>query len=85
MRDDRVQGILFSSDPRVDLVQRRRHERVLRKMLVGKHHMQGWLTRPRSLSPVVPETSKQFIVVRGGKKRHADLYRLTKRFKDIDY
>lgn len=86
MNDDRIQGILFNRSSTVDLARRRRHQRMLRRMLASKHRMQGWLTRPRAAkSPLVPDMPKPFIVVRGGKQRHADLYRLAKRFKDVDY
>jgi hypothetical protein len=83
-QDDHLQGILFSRRQLVDLAQRKRHERMLRKMLATKQRMQGWLTKPQSYSPLTPPVTKEFIVVRGGKHRHADIHRLARRFKDID-
>lgn len=82
MHSNRIQDILLSRPLGVNSVERQRHKR---KLIAGQLRMQGWLTSPHVKSPLVPESDKSFVVVRSGKKRHADLYRLTKRFKDIDY
>jgi len=82
MRDDRLQGILFNEAERIDLTRHSHQQRMLLKMLDAKHRMQGWLTRPQTLSPIAPDANKSFVVVRGGKYRLGDISDLAGRFKD---
>lgn len=49
MRDDKLQGILFTQTTTVDLVARKRHERLMRRMLSKKHELQRWSIRQQKL------------------------------------
>ncbi len=85
MRDDHIQGILFSGVELVDLTPHSHQQRMLLKMLAAKHRMHSWVTYLHSLSPISPDSkSKDFAVVRGGKHRQADIRELADRLKGLN-
>lgn len=49
MQDDKLQGILFTKTPTIDLVARKRHERLMRRMLTKKNELQRWSIRQQKL------------------------------------
>jgi hypothetical protein len=52
MRDDYIQGILFSRSDRIDLRIMSRSERNMYKMLTTKNTLRDWSTRPMQRSSV---------------------------------
>ena len=47
MRDDKLQGILFSEAVLIDLSARKPHERVIQRMLAKKNELHKWSVRKR--------------------------------------
>jgi hypothetical protein len=77
MRDDFIQGIMFSRSNVVDLRRMSRSERVMYKMLATKHALRSWKAKPAGH----PDRSTDFIAVRSGSHRQKDLQTLAARFK----
>ncbi len=76
MRDDFIQGIMFSRSNLVDLRRMSRSERMMYKMLATKRALRSWSVKPNAKSK--PDS---FIAVRDGAHRQADLQALASRFK----
>lgn len=78
MRDDFIQGIMFSRSNLVDLRRMSRSERMMYKMLATKRALRGWSTKPAVEHTTV---SGAPIAVRAGQNRQKDLDLLVSRFK----
>lgn len=76
MRDDFIQGIIFSRSNLVDLRRMSRSERMMYKMLATKRALSTWSVKPSRLN--VTGTT---VAVRGGSNRQKDLDVLVSRFK----
>ena len=76
MRDDFIQGIMFSRSNLVDLRRMSRSERMMYKMLATKRALSTWSVKPSHLND-----SGAAVAVRGGSNRQKDLDVLVSRFK----
>lgn len=77
MRDDFIQGIMFSRSELVDLRRITRSERMMYKMLATKKALRTW-----SVKPAKSTTARtDFIAVRSGSNRKKDMANLASRFK----
>lgn len=77
MRGNRIQDIVSGQPLAVRPVPRQKSKPTAANQL----RLQGWLTSPQSKSPLAPAADRSFVVVRSGKRRQADMSRLSKRFK----
>ena len=77
MRDDFIQGIMFSRSDLVDLRRMTRSERMMYKMLATKNALRSWAVKPAKTTTTRPD----FIAVRSGNNRKKDMASLADRFK----
>ncbi|HEY1063785.1 MAG TPA: hypothetical protein VGE30_00630 [Candidatus Saccharimonadales bacterium] len=77
MHDDFIQGIIFSRSTMVDLRRMSRSERMMYKMLATKRMLRTWSVKPAHR----PANQREFVAVRDGAHRQADLQALSSRFK----
>lgn len=77
MRDDYIQGIMFSRSNLVDLRRMSRSERMMYKMLATRQALRSWSVKP----PSKMARGTAYIAVRSGSHRQQDLQDLAARFK----
>lgn len=70
MRDDKLQGILFTQASTVDLVARKRHERLMRRMLTKKHELQRWSVRQQKLLKQALQSEQSGYAVQASRRQH---------------
>ena len=82
MRDDLIQGIVFSRSELVDLRRLSRRERMIFKMLATKISLRHLTTIVNNQPLTAPaHLPRNFVVIRGGNERQQDLKQLQDRLK----
>ena len=84
MRDDLIQGIVFSRSELVDLRRLSRRERMVFKMLATTKSIRQITTSTRPTKSLALQSQhRNFVVIRGDENRQHDLKQLQDRLKSV--